>query len=280
MDSSPETKTELWRNRRQRLVRRLRALAPFASGVGAALLALLLYRLIAPPTQQLTLTQVNEAVAQAMASATPEPAYSAQVYRAIQPSLVFIQSNGQDSDGKLESGIGSGVVISDQGAILTALHVVEDATDIEVTFADGSKVSAQIATEQPESDIAVLQIDQLPPLLVPAVLGNPFAMQVGDEAFAVGNPFGLYSSMSAGVVSGFNRSFETPDGEDNIEGLIQIDTAVNPGNSGGPLLNRSGHVVGIVVGILNPVEEEFFVGIGFAVPITVAASGAGGGPRY
>jgi S1-C subfamily serine protease len=111
------------------------------------------------------------------------------------------------------------------------------------------------------------------------VRGNPNAMNVGDEAFVVGNPFGLYSSMSAGVISGFNRSFQSPDSEQALQGLIQIDTAVNPGNSGGPLLNREGHVVGIVVGILNPVEQEFFVGIGFAVPIQTAG-GALGAPFY
>jgi S1-C subfamily serine protease len=110
---------------------------------------------------------------------------------------------------------------------------------------------------------------------VPAILGNPNAMRVGDEAFAVGNPFGLYSSMTAGVISGFDRSFRPADSEQRLEGLIQIDAAVNPGNSGGPLLNRRGQVVGIVVGIANPTEQEVFIGIGFAVPISVAASAAG-----
>jgi S1-C subfamily serine protease len=100
-------------------------------------------------------------------------------------------------------------------------------------------------------------------------------MQVGDEAYVVGNPFGLYGSMSSGVISGFNRSFQPPGTGQAIGGLIQIDAAVNPGNSGGPLLNRSGHVVGIVTGIVNPMEESFFIGIAFAVPITTAAGGAG-----
>ncbi len=121
--------------------------------------------------------------------------------------------------------------------------------------------------------------EELPPVLVPAVLGNPNAMRVGDEAYAVGNPFGLYGSMSAGVISGFDRSFHAEDSDIQIEGLIQIDSAVNPGNSGGPLLNRFGQVIGIVVGILNPTDDEFFVGIGFAVPITIAG-GAAGAPQY
>jgi serine protease DegQ len=175
--------------------------------------------------------------------------------------------------------LGSGVVITEQGDILTSLHVVEKAAEIQLIFADGTRSSAQVTAAQPEIDIAVLRADQPPDFLVPATLGNPNALRVGDEAFAVGNPFGLYGSMSAGVISGFDRSFRVPDSDQRLEGLIQIDSAVNPGNSGGPLLNRSGHVVGIVVGILNPVQEEFFIGIGFAVPITVAG-GAAGMPPY
>jgi S1-C subfamily serine protease len=192
---------------------------------------------------------------------------------------VLIQAQRDLEDEDWVSSIGSGVVITDMGDILTSLHVVEGASQIRVTFSDGTQSLAYIAASQPENDIAVLQTEQLPAVLVPAVLGNPNAMNIGDEAYAVGNPFGLYGSMSAGVISGFNRSFQVPESEQRLEGLIQIDTAVNPGNSGGPLLNRDGHVVGIVVGILNPVEQEFFVGIGFAVPITTA-SGAVGAAFY
>jgi S1-C subfamily serine protease len=130
-----------------------------------------------------------------------------------------------------------------------------------------------------ENDIAVLGSDRLPEVLIPAVLGNPNAMRSGDEAFAVGNPFGLYSSVSAGVISGFRRTFQPEGRQQKLENLIQFDAAVNPGNSGGPLLNRYGQVIGIVVGIVNPTEDEFFVGIGFAVPIDVAG-GAAGIPPY
>jgi S1-C subfamily serine protease len=250
---------------------------PFAGGVIAALIGLMLYNKLVPVSQPLTLQEVNQAVAESLASATPAPAFSARVYQVIQPSLVLIQGLGNAD--QEESSLGSGVVISDQGDILTSLHVVEKAAEIQLVFADGTQSSAQLTAAQPEIDIAVLRAEQPPAQLVPATLGNPNAMRVGDEAFAVGNPFGLYSSISAGVISGFNRSFKVPDSEQRLEGLIQIDSAVNPGNSGGPLLNRSGHVVGIVVGILNPVQEEFFVGIGFAVPITVAG-GAAGIPPY
>jgi S1-C subfamily serine protease len=133
--------------------------------------------------------------------------------------------------------------------------------------------------EQPEQDIAVLRADQPPAQIVPAVLGNPNAMRVGDEAFVVGNPLGFYGSMSAGVISGLDRTFQPGKSKQKLEGLMQIDAAVNPGNSGGPLLNRYGQVVGIITGIVNPSGQDVFIGIGFAVPIT-AAGGAAGLPPY
>lgn len=221
---------------------------------------------------------MNDAVAQAMASATPPPAFSEQVYQVIQPSVVAIETKGIDSNGDSNGGLGTGVVIDDSGDILTSLHVVADATDIQLLFADGTKSSAQVTNKMPENDIAVLRADQPPAQLVPAVLGNPSAMRVGDEAYAVGNPFGLYSSMSAGVISGFNRDFTPPNGGPTLHNMIQIDAAVNPGNSGGPLLNRYGQVIGIITGIVNPSGQDFFVGIGFAVPINVAGGAIGSPP--
>ena len=252
---------------------------PFVSGMGAALAALFVYNLLLPPPPPLTQRDVQNTVAQVMASATPLPAYSAQVYQIIQPSLVLIQTDGTGKDGKDQHSLGSGVIIDDQGDILTSLHVVANAKAIQLTFADGTESAGAIAKSQPENDIAVLQAQKPPAQIIPAVLGNPNAMRIGDEAYAVGNPFGLYGSMSAGVISGFNRSFSSPDGKQDLKGLIQVDAAINPGNSGGPLLNRDGQVIGIVVGILNPTEQDVFIGIGFAVPITTAG-GAAGSPPY
>jgi S1-C subfamily serine protease len=197
------------------------------------------------------------------------------VYEIIQPSLMLIESELPSENGDPSTGLGSGVIIDRFGDILTSLHVVANAESIQVTFADGTRSRAKVVSTQPEKDIAVLQAETMPQLFVPAVLGNANSMQVGDEAYVVGNPFGLYSSMSAGVISGFNRAFQPPNTTRVIEGLIQVDAAINPGNSGGPLLNRYGEVIGIVTGIVNPTEESFFVGIGFAVPIDVAAGGAG-----
>ena len=232
------------------------------------LVALILYNIIFPGNQ-LTRTEVNDAIAIAMASATPRPAYSTEVYQIIQPSLVLIQAELKNG----EKSLGTGVIVDDAGDILTCLHVVNEAATITLTFADGTKSDGILASAQPEMDIAVLQAPVMPELFVPATLGNPGALQVGDEAYAVGHPFGLYGSMSAGVISGFDRTFRPEHTNVELKGLIQFDAAVNPGNSGGPLLNRYGHVVGIVTGIINPSNQNFFIGIAFAVPINAAAGG-------
>ena len=143
-----------------------------------------------------------------------------------------------------------------------------------MTFADGTESAAQVASSEPDRDTAVLQPDQPPSVIVPAVLAG--GVKVGDDTYSVGNPLGLVDSLTAGVVSALDRSIEREDGSGSLDGLIQFDAAVNPGSSGGPLLNRQGQVVGIVTALANPSGQRFFVGIGFAVPIT---GGGGGGGR-
>lgn len=273
MSAAPPTRRELWRRRLQRLRVRARGVALFGLGVLAALLALGLSRLLNPAPTPLGPNEVGQIVVALMASATPPPAFSANVYRAIQPSLVLIQTQGD------EDRIGSGVVVNDRGDILTSLHVVATADAIIVTFADGTESPAEVAVRSPENDIAVLRALTPPAQIIPAMLGNPQAMHIGDEAYVVGHPLGLYGSMSAGVVSGLDRSFQPASDRPRLKGLIQVDAAVNPGNSGGPLLNRYGQVVGIVTGLVNPTQQEVFIGIGFAVPISVAG-GAAGLPPY
>ncbi len=259
-----------------RWIRRLAALVLVAL---AALLGVVLYNSLFPAPIPPSMAEIDESIVQAMALATPPPAYSAQVYQEILPSLVFVKVQSENPGQEEGVGIGSGVVVNDQGDVLTALHVVADAVEIEILFADGSESSADIASSDPEMDIAVLHPRQPPGLIVPAVLGNPNSMRVGDEAFAVGNPLGLAGSMSAGVISGFDRTLPADENGRQFEGLIQFDAAVNPGNSGGPLLNRRGQVIGIVTALADPTKQGSFTGIGFAVPIVTAVTVAGA-PAY
>lgn len=281
----PAERWQLYRRRARDLGRKS---LPFFSGAFAVLFALFIYSALTPPPDQITEAEVAQSVADALASATPPPAWSALVYRVIQPSLVLVRTGGIGGDRSAENndspsalhftqmdGVGTGVIVSQQGDILTSLHIVAGAGDIIVTFADGTESKAEIVAAQPENDIAVLQALQPPPVIVPATMGNPNAMRIGDEAFVVGHPFGLYGSMSAGVISGFERTYQMPNTGQTLEHLIQVDAAVNQGASGGPLLNRAGHVIGIVTVILNPTGQNVFIGIGFAVPITTAGGGAG-----
>lgn len=219
---------------------------------------------------------VKAAVDKGISDAEAAPPQSATVYQAIFPSVVTIiadRPDGTDTDARL----GTGVIVNEAGAILTARHVVTGAAAIHVTFADGTQATAQITSERPENDIAVLAADRSPGVIVAAVLAGTAGLKVGDEAFAVGHPFGLTDSLSAGVISGLDRTMAVADGS-TLKGLIQFDAAVNPGNSGGPLLNRNGQVIGIVTALVNPSQQGVFIGIGFAIPIGTA-SGAAGGPE-
>jgi len=267
--------------RRGRLGTRLARLAPFAAGAFVGAAAIALYSVLVPGTPPMTQRDVDNSVADALASVTPAPAFSELVYQAVRPSLVLIETKGPHASASSDSGagLGSGVFVTLAGDILTSLHVVADATEIELTFADGTKSSGEVVVRQPENDIAVVRATDPPADLVPAVLGNPAAAHQGTEAYALGSPFGLSGSVSAGVISGVDRSFKMPDSNVVLRGLIQIDAAVNPGNSGGPLVNRDGHVIGIVAALVNPTEDDVFIGIGLAVPIDVAG-GAAGLPPY
>jgi S1-C subfamily serine protease len=166
-------------------------------------------------------------------------------------------------------GIGSGVVIKEDGTLVTNIHVVAGASRIRVVFFDGSEADARIVAMQPDNDIAVLKPDRVPDDLQPAVMAGSRDLRPGDEVVAVGFPFGIGPSVSAGVVSGLDREFKAED-KKVMRGLIQFDAAANPGNSGGPLVNMAGEVVGIVTAILNPSGVRTFIGIGFAATIESA----------
>jgi S1-C subfamily serine protease len=295
MRATSHSRKERWQFRPEAIRSLWRRLFPLVSGAFAALVILFVHGLLTPAPLQLTTRDVELTIAQAMASATPRPALSAQVYEIIRPSLVLIETNLGARDGAVrytpgiipgssvrlvqDEGVGSGVIVNDDGTILTSLHVVADAHTVLVTFADGTLASAEIVGTLSDNDIAVLQADPLPPEFLPATLGNPNAMRIGDEAFVVGHPFSLYASMSAGVISGFDRTYQPPNSLEPMTDLIQVDAATNPGASGGPLVNRYGQVVGIMTALLNPTEYEVFIGIGFAVPITTAGGAAGLPPR-
>jgi len=217
---------------------------------------------------------VQRGIEQAQQAQHDLPPEATVAYRTITPSLVTVTAQ-RPGGGTTDTGLGSGVVVNADGAVLTALHVVDGATQVQVEFADGTRAGAQVTARRPEHDVAVLAVDRLPEVVVPAVLaGTP---PVGDAVFAVGNPLGLRASLTAGVVSATGRTITSPAGP-TLDGLIQFDAAVNPGNSGGPLLNRAGQVVGIVTALANPANQDFFVGVGFAVPIATAG-GAAGGPQ-
>ncbi len=181
-------------------------------------------------------------------------------------------------DEEVEFGVGTGVVIVDKGIILTNWHVVQGADRIKVTFMDGLEAQADIKSVQAEDDLAVLQARKIPDDLIAATMRSTADLAVGDQVIAVGFPFGIGPSTSAGIVSGLKRSFTSPDGGQTMKNLIQFDAAANPGNSGGPLVTMDGEVVGIVTAIMNPTPARTFIGIGFAVPIENAASAAGMSP--
>jgi S1-C subfamily serine protease len=235
-----------------------------------------------PEQRPVTQEDIDAAVRMSLEK-EPLPSAAAKAYEAILPSVVrVIGLMSEDDDGEdrpekraMERSLGTGVVIIDNGTILTNLHVVSGARKIRVRFANGHESEAQMVGAQPENDLAVLRAASLPDDLEAATMRSTADLRPGDHVIAVGHPFGIGPSVSHGVVSGMKREFRSAEGERTLTNLIQFDAAANPGNSGGPLVTMDGHVVGVVTAILNPSEQRTFIGIGFAVPIENAASAAG-----
>ncbi|MGC1174151.1 S1C family serine protease [Polaromonas sp.] len=242
----------------------------------ALLLALSLSLALRPQPRKLTQADINAAVLKTLET-TQLPSAVAKAYEAIRPSVVRVTGYGKSKNGKeeVEYGVGTGVVIVDKGIILTNLHVVQGAQTIKVVFSDGLETTAHISGAQPENDLAVLQAHKIPDDMIAATMRSTGDLAPGDHVLAVGYPFGIGPSASAGVISGLKRTFRSPEGKQDINNLIQFDAAANPGNSGGPLVTMDGEVVGIVTAILNPNQQRSFVGIAFAVPIENAASAVG-----
>ena len=256
-----------------------------------ALTAVLAFTWLHPGQRAITQQDIDAAVRESLEK-EPLPSQAAKAYEAILPSVVRVtglmsdQDEGDDKSAKADKGkspedralgrsLGTGVVIIDNGTILTNLHVVAGAKRVRVRFANGHESEAQVIGAQPDNDLAVLKASSLPDDLEAATMRSTADLRPGDHVIAVGHPFGIGPSVSHGVVSGLKREFRSPEGERTLTNLIQFDAAANPGNSGGPLVTMDGHVVGIVTAILNPSEQRTFVGIGFAVPIENAASAAG-----
>ena len=225
-----------------------------------------------PPTQK----DIDKAVLHTLEN-VQMPSHAAKAYEAVRQSVVRVRgrTNSEREDGYATEGVGTGVVIVDTGIILTNLHVVAGADQVQVEFFDGSESEASVIGVRPEHDLAVLQAKKLPDDLPAATLRSTADLAPGDQVLAVGFPFGIGPSVSAGVVSGLKRQFRSPEGQQTLTNLIQFDAAANPGNSGGPLVTMDGEVVGIVTAILNPNRQRVFIGIGFAVPIENAAAAAG-----
>jgi len=229
-----------------------------------------------PMQRKLTQDDINAAVLKTLET-TQLPSAAAKAYDVIRPSVVRVTGYGKSKDGQddVEYGVGTGVVIVDKGIILTNLHVVQGAQTIKVVFSDGLESTASITGMQPENDLAVLQAHKIPDDMIAATMRSTGDLAPGDLVVAVGFPFGIGPSASAGVISGLKRTFRSPEGKQDIRNLIQFDAAANPGNSGGPLVTMDGEVVGIVTAILNPNQQRSFVGIAFAVPIENAAAAVG-----
>ena len=252
------------------------------------------------PKPALTMEQIDAAMRKSIEE-TPLASPAARAYETILPSVVRVvglMTDGDDGSdekadekfdektgdkrgakgkqrGPVERGIGTGVVIIDNGTILTNLHVIAGAKRIKVTFMDGTESEAVVMSTQPQNDLAVLRAKTIPDDLEAATMRSTADLAPGDRVMAVGFPFGIGPSASEGIVSGLKREFRSPEGRQNMTNLIQFDAAANPGNSGGPLVTMEGEVVGIVTAILNPSAQRVFIGIGFAVPIENAAAAVG-----
>jgi len=199
----------------------------------------------------------------ASSAVAAQPLSAAAIYQKAAPGIVTITTE-LARRGRLGEGTGSGIVLDTTGNILTNAHVIAGASQIQVTFSDGKTAAATVSGSNTNADLAVVHVSVAASSLHPLALGDSNMVRVGDAAYAIGAPFGLPESMTAGIVSGLNRSNQGT----GLTGLIQTDAPINPGNSGGALLNSLGQVIGINDSIESPVAGN--VGIGFAIPINAA----------
>jgi len=197
---------------------------------------------------------------------------TADIYERLRPALVQIRTTtgGQNPLAPQSGGSGSGIVIGSDGSILTNNHVIAGADSLEVRFADGSTASATVVGRDPGNDLALIRADLEGQGLTVAPLGDSAAVRVGDPILALGNPFNLEGTLTQGIVSALDRTYSPGGNTRPIRAMIQIDAAVNPGNSGGPLINCHAEVIGVNTLLENPTGDNVNVGVAFAVPINAA----------
>lgn len=205
-------------------------------------------------------------------SLTPDEAITIRVYKNANKGVVNIASSAASEDIYYnlapKEGAGSGIIIGDDGLVLTNNHVVEGFKNIRATLWDGTVLPATVVGVDPDSDLAVLKVTvPADKKLTPIPFGDSSTLEVGRRVFAIGNPFGLERTLTQGIVSSMGRTMRTENGR-LIKGVIQTDAAINPGNSGGPLLDTSGRLVGITTAILSRTGQS--AGIGLAIPVNVA----------
>lgn len=257
------------RERITAFLRRTRTAQLFVASVATAVAIVLIGTALAPRPALLTPTDVKRAVVDALASATPKPNVAIEAYDKIKDSVVAIRT--RTASDAAPQPRGSGFILDTGGTIVTSLHILAGAEAIYVLFNDGAELQAQFLDRQPEFDIAVLGVSASG--RKQAALASAKNLKVGDEAMVVGSPLGLGNGLSVGTVSRLGTIITPAWGGPPIGGLIQFNAAVYPGNSGGPLVNRRGEVIGIVI-----VAANELTGVGFAVPIDAAASVAGSNP--
>src|SRR5258706_3533083 len=281
-----------------------------AAAAALAVVALLGgWQLLHPAARVLSQWDIDNAVKYTLSHTDPPPADTAIAAAIVGPSVVRVEGylspehaaeeakaellaakkdknhkpvplRSPDGKEHKPAATGSGVVIDTKGDILTNLHVIRSTDRWVVTFWDGSKSEAQVVNVQPENDLAVIKAKNSPDDLKPATLASTAGLNPGDTVVAVGFPFGIGPSVSSGVISGLKREFVDPDRKEGgrLTNLIQFNAAVNPGNSGGPLVNRDGEVVGIVTAIFNPTGQRVLAGVALALPIENAAKAARDNP--
>ena len=238
------------------------------SALGAAVVLIVFAFVLLGPAKNLqpelvvTNGHSTSTIGQVTPIATKNDLTLTQLFEQAESGVVRVTVDRTEGSGR--SGVGSGFVYDAKGNLITNAHVVQDSQKITVTFLDGSSYKAQVVGIDPFTDIAVIKVEVDSSLMHPLSIGDSSSLKVGEAVAAIGNPFGLSGSMTAGIVSQLGRILPSQDSGFSIPDVIQTDAAINPGNSGGPLLNMRGEVVGINTAIQSATGE--FSGVGFAVP--------------